>query len=226
MIPNDGGLARARILNRLKAARLKAAPAALPLEVGAAGARPAPVADRMARFRAMLEASHAVVIDVGPADWPLRLAEALTPRGVSRLLYAPGTDAGRALAPAWAGSAAPVLLPYDRPVEAMKPVLVSEAEAALTTARCGIARTGSLVLWPAADQPRLMSLLPPIHVVLVEAESLVDSLEEAMAVQNWAVGMPTNALLVSGPSKTADIEQTLAYGVHGPKELIVLVIRR
>ncbi|WP_278366532.1 LUD domain-containing protein, partial [Marinobacter salarius] len=42
--------------------------------------------------------------------------------------------------------------------------------------------------------------------------------------QNWAAGMPTNALLVSGPSKTADIEQTLAYGVHGPKELIVLVI--
>ena len=42
--------------------------------------------------------------------------------------------------------------------------------------------------------------------------------------QNWASGMPTNALLVSGPSKTADIEQTLAYGVHGPKELIILVI--
>jgi len=42
--------------------------------------------------------------------------------------------------------------------------------------------------------------------------------------ENWAGGLPTNALLISGPSKTADIQQTLAYGAHGPKELIVLVI--
>jgi L-lactate dehydrogenase complex protein LldG len=38
--------------------------------------------------------------------------------------------------------------------------------------------------------------------------------------------MPTNALLISGPSKSADIEQTLAYGVHGPKELVILLIRK
>ena len=71
-----------------------------------------------------------------------------------------------------------------------------------------------------------MSLLPPVHAVLVEEATLTDSLSEAIALQHWAGGMPTNALLVSGPSKTADIEQTLAYGVHGPKDLIVLVIRR
>ena len=41
----------------------------------------------------------------------------------------------------------------------------------------------------------------------------------------WSDKMPTNALLISGPSKSADIEQTLAYGVHGPKELVVLLIR-
>jgi L-lactate dehydrogenase complex protein LldG len=47
-----------------------------------------------------------------------------------------------------------------------------------------------------------------------------------MAAQGWALRMPTNVVVVSGPSKTADIEQTLAFGVHGPKELIVLVIRK
>jgi len=41
---------------------------------------------------------------------------------------------------------------------------------------------------------------------------------------DWASQMPTNALLISGPSKSADIEQTLAYGVHGPKELVVIII--
>lgn len=42
--------------------------------------------------------------------------------------------------------------------------------------------------------------------------------------QDWAHHMPTNALLISGPSKTADIQQTLAYGAHGPSELVVLLL--
>jgi len=46
-----------------------------------------------------------------------------------------------------------------------------------------------------------------------------------MHEQGWAGAMPTNALLVSGPSKTADIQQTLAYGAHGPKELLVLILQ-
>ncbi|NCS61823.1 MAG: lactate utilization protein C, partial [Rhodoferax sp.] len=45
----------------------------------------------------------------------------------------------------------------------------------------------------------------------------------AMTAESWSAGMPTNALLVCGPSKTADIQQTLAYGAHGPKELVVLL---
>ena len=45
-----------------------------------------------------------------------------------------------------------------------------------------------------------------------------------MQKENWPARMPTNIVLVSGPSKTADIEMTLAFGVHGPKELIVLIV--
>jgi L-lactate dehydrogenase complex protein LldG len=52
-----------------------------------------------------------------------------------------------------------------------------------------------------------------------------DNLHQAMHRQGWAGGLPTNALLVSGPSKTADIQQTLAYGAHGPKELLVLILQ-
>ena len=46
-----------------------------------------------------------------------------------------------------------------------------------------------------------------------------------MTTENWISEMPSNALLISGPSKTADIEQTLVYGVHGCKELVVLLIQ-
>ena len=45
-----------------------------------------------------------------------------------------------------------------------------------------------------------------------------------MTAEGWTDGLPTNALLISGPSKTADIQVTLAYGAHGPKELVVLLI--
>lgn len=179
---------------------------------------------RAERFRSMLEAAHADVHDVDAVTWPQRLQAILANKGVKRLLYAPATQAGQDLAHAW-GQATCQLVAYDQDVELMKAVLVQGVEAALTTSLGGIAETGSVVLWPNSDEPRLMSLLPPIHVALVHESALTDSLAETIAVQNWANSMPTNAILISGPSKTADIEQTLAYGVHGPKELIVLLIK-
>jgi L-lactate dehydrogenase complex protein LldG len=58
----------------------------------------------------------------------------------------------------------------------------------------------------------------------LDAARITSTFHALMADQDWVgQGMPTNALLITGPSKSADIEQTLAYGVHGPKELIVLV---
>ncbi|TAN56846.1 MAG: lactate utilization protein [Magnetospirillum sp.] len=210
--------ARDRILGRLKSAPRRTMPERpdwTPPRYGEG---------RMAQFRAMLEAAHADVREVTRAEWPERLRVILADKGVTQVLFAPATETGRRLAEAWAIGAAPRLVAYDRAIEAMKPVLVHEVQAAVTTARGGIAQTGSLVLWPTPDEPRLMSLLPPIHVVLVDKTRIADSLADTMADEAWAAGMPTNAVLVSGPSKTADIEQTLAYGVHGPKELIVLVI--
>ena len=69
-----------------------------------------------------------------------------------------------------------------------------------------------------------MSLVPPIHIAVLRADKIYNSLLEVMQKENWSANMPTNAFLISGPSKTADIELVLAFGVHGPKELIVLIV--
>lgn len=113
---------------------------------------------------------------------------------------------------------------YQQVVEQWKQKLFNEVDAAITTTRGAIAQSGSLVLWPTREEPRLMSLVPPVHIALVDSKKLYDTFEQMMVEEGWQNKMPTNALLISGPSKTADIQQVLAYGVHGPKRLIVLLL--
>jgi L-lactate dehydrogenase complex protein LldG len=138
------------------------------------------------------------------------------------VLVAPGTPHGQlaqAELPA-RGMACPA---YDQPIESWKEAMFHDTPASLTAARAAIAETGTLILWPDQHEPRLMSLVPPVHVVLLDSATIYNTFFEAMVLEGWKDGLPTNALLVSGPSKTADIQVTLAYGAHGPKELIVLL---
>jgi L-lactate dehydrogenase complex protein LldG len=61
-------------------------------------------------------------------------------------------------------------------------------------------------------------------LALVRAETIYADMHSAAVGEAWAQAMPTNLIMVSGPSKTADIQQTLAYGAHGPKQLVVVVV--
>jgi L-lactate dehydrogenase complex protein LldG len=179
-------------------------------------------AARLARFRAAIEAAHAEVHDTDAAGWPLKLLEICTAKGIASLLA--GTTADTAQLAAAAVPAELRLVRYDRPVDAWRGELFADIDAGLTRARSAIAETGSLVLWPGPDEPRLMSLVPPVHFVLLDAAAIHADLHAAMTEERWADGLPSNVVVVSGPSKTADIQQTLAYGAHGPRELVVLIV--
>ncbi|MDI9244573.1 lactate utilization protein [Marinobacter sp. CHS3-4] len=182
-------------------------------------------AEKLGLFQKTIESVHAEVHRTTEMDWIEKLIELMAARGVQSLLASNGTEVGhRVTQAAAARDDFPEVRVYDKAIEQWQEELFSTVDVGITSTRGGIAETGTLILWPSSDEPRLMSLVPPIHVAVLYASELYSTFHEAMQKQNWRNGMPTNALLVSGPSKTADIEQTLAYGVHGPKELIVLVI--
>jgi L-lactate dehydrogenase complex protein LldG len=113
---------------------------------------------------------------------------------------------------------------YDQPIENWKAELFDTVDAGFTVARSGLASTGTLIVAPDAGSPRTMSLVPPLHIALVYAHSLHADLHAAMRAEHWQAGMPTNLVMISGPSKTSDIQQTLAYGAHGPRELWVVIV--
>ncbi len=225
--------ARAAILGRLRAGRDAHPVTPPPSDFAVLAEKRWAPEERLPRIRRMMTAVHTEFLDATEGDWPGVVQDFLAREGAATLLYAPATPDGAALAAWWredgqAGGrrmAGPALLAYDRPVESFKEQLFEGVDAGLTATRGAIADTGSLILWPSAEEPRLLSLVPHIHVALLRADALYDTFWQAMRDDRWAAGMPTNAVLISGPSKTADIEQTLAYGVHGPKRLIVVIVR-
>ncbi|MCR8933196.1 MULTISPECIES: LutC/YkgG family protein [unclassified Pseudomonas] len=180
---------------------------------------------RIPQLRKLMEAVHTEIHLTSAEAWPALLAQLLRDRQLSSLLIAPTTPHGQRITQHWANNPGlPALKSYDRPVEEWKAELFNDTPASLTGTLGAIAATGSLIIWPTREEPRLMSLVPPVHFALLKASEIRDNFYQVQAEFEWVQGMPTNALLVSGPSKTADIEQVLAYGAHGPKDLAVLIL--
>jgi L-lactate dehydrogenase complex protein LldG len=178
--------------------------------------------ERVARLKRGMAAVKTEFLEAGAHDWPQVVVDCVLREGLGSLLYGPGTAEGRTLAEAWPEQG-PRLLPYDRPVESFKRELFEAVAAGFTTTLGGIAETGGLLLAPGPLEPRLLSLVPPVHLALLRADRVFDTLLQAIRELGWNRTLPGNALVISGPSKTADIEQTLAYGVHGPRRLIVVL---
>ena len=179
-------------------------------------------AERTERFCRLMRAVNTEVHETTREAWPAKLAELCAAKQVARLALAATTPVGQAARTALLDSPVETVA-YNRDVEDWREELFFQVDAGLSSAAGGIVETGSLFLLTGPDEPRLLSLAPPIHFVVLSRADFADTLLEMLRRHGLAAGMPTNVLLISGPSKTADIEQTLVYGVHGPKQLVVLL---
>jgi L-lactate dehydrogenase complex protein LldG len=94
----------------------------------------------------------------------------------------------------------------------------------ISTVQAAIAETGTLVLDATRERHRLVSLVPPVHIALVKAANIRQTLGETLKYLRNVDGEVSRAItFITGPSRTADIELTLAIGVHGPQELYVII---
>jgi L-lactate dehydrogenase complex protein LldG len=93
----------------------------------------------------------------------------------------------------------------------------------ITTAQAAIAETGTLVLDSASERHRLVSLVPPVHIAIVDASKICATVSEVLTLLRKDDEISPAVTFVTGPSRTADIELTLTIGVHGPQELYVIV---
>jgi L-lactate dehydrogenase complex protein LldG len=100
----------------------------------------------------------------------------------------------------------------------------ARADLGVTGAILGVASSGSILATAGPASSRLASLLPPAHVVVLPVERLVSGFEELFARLPGLLDGASSAVLITGPSRTADIEMVLVQGVHGPGEVHVLLV--
>ena len=188
-----------------------------------AGPRPAIEGDLKVRFRAMAERMESTVDEVE------HLTDA--PAAVARYLQARQLDARGVVWPTlagldWAGAGVQVEARPPRRDESQGADLLG-----ITGCFCALAETGTLVLLSGPETDASTHLLPETHVALVPASRIVRDMEDAFALiraerREGTPMMPRSVNMVSGPSRTGDIEQTIVLGAHGPFRMHVVLATR
>ena len=174
-----------------------------------------PQGERVDLFASMAEAVFATVDRVsGPDAVPGAVADYLAQHN---------------LPPALVMAPDPALDAYpwgDRPMLAIRRGAAEEADrVGVTGAVMGFAETGTLMMASGPDHPSTLNFLPETHIVVLPAEKIGGAYEEGWAHLRAEGGlMPRTVNLVTGPSRTADIEQTIALGAHGPRRLHIVVV--
>ncbi len=183
------------------------------LEAKALSARPAVTGDLLALFRAKALALSSSVVDVAElAHVPAAAADYLSSHALPM-----NAVCWRALGDLdWAA--------HGLSVEA-RPARASDL-VGITEVFCAIAETGTLMTLSGAHTPPVTSLLPETHIAVVRVSQIVPAMEEAWQRLRETPDYPPRAVnFISGPSRTADIEQTLTFGAHGPYRVHVILVR-
>ncbi len=191
--------------------------------------------ETLERFRREFEGVGGVFYRVAtPGEVPDVVATIAREREARRLVtWHPamlGPDFGEALAARGLESHAMPPGEVDAAERARLRRLVADVDMGLTGVDLAIAETGTLVLVSGAGRPRSTSLLPPCHVAVFDPSTLIESLAQlGVFLEAWHAGAPAAwrgavVNLITGPSRTADIELTLTRGVHGPKEVHAIFV--
>ncbi len=156
-------------------------------------------------------------------DWENTLVQVAQQKGLRNMLLSPQTAHGKRAETALA-QAGFATRGFEQKIDDWKDDFFANVDAGFTTSLCGIAHTGTVMLVSSPEEPRSQSLVPPVHFCLFDTRKLYDTFYVALTGENLVDDMPTNIILISGPSKTADIQLTLAFGAHGPRDLVVLAV--
>jgi L-lactate dehydrogenase complex protein LldG len=98
------------------------------------------------------------------------------------------------------------------------------ADVGITSADYALADTGTLVMIASPQEQRLISLLPPAHIAVVPKDRILTGLDELFTLVPLPAAGSSSLVLITGPSRTADIEQILVRGVHGPGQITVVIV--
>lgn len=173
-------------------------------------------AGRLALFKAQAEAVQAsVALVASPNDAPAEAARYLRDANLPATLRM-GADARLAAMP-WAGTTLALSVGASAGADLN----------AVSHAFAGVAETGTLILASGADNPTTLNFLPDNHIVVVDAKDIAADFETVWSALKMRYGkgeMPRTVNMVTGPSRSGDIEQTILLGAHGPRALHIIVV--
>ena len=177
-----------------------------------------PHGEQVALFHAMAVAANATVEELASTEeLPARIADYLRQQNLpSRLTH--GSDALLVDLP-WATAAPSLSLRTGR--------ADADDEVSLSHAMAGVAESGTLVLLSGPDNPTTLNFLPETHIVVLRADAIVGSYEDVFdrLRERYGAGvMPRTLNMITGPSRTADIEQRIELGAHGPRRLHIFIV--
>jgi len=197
-------------------------PATLPLQPLAELREVQSGEDLVARFVKEAEAAGCNVQRVAEADWPGAVVGVLQGHGARRVYCR--AQAGTALDEARTARLTAALAEAGIEVTAeTDDETLFTVDAGVTGVTAAIAETGTLACRSGSDAPRGATLIPPVHVALFDAKQIVGDLFDYFELLA-GTELPANVNLITGPSKTADIEGILVTGVHGPGHVHLMVL--